>query len=78
MSGDTLYYNAHYRGEPGGVLGLSAALSESGAAPEVKPKPEWEGSLAVFADRCDIFLSLRSHSDHKSAERERTGREVGL
>ena len=70
--------SAHYRGEPGGVVGLSAGLKECGAAREVKLNATEEGRAAVFALRCDSFLPRRSQFHHKSAERERTAREVGL
>jgi hypothetical protein len=69
--------SAHYRGESGGVLGLSAALSERGAAPERKPPAAGESRAAVAALRYDKFLPLRSHHSRPSAERERTAREVG-
>jgi len=74
----SLFLSAHYRGEPGGVLGLSAVLKECGAAPEVKPKATEEGRAAVVALRCDSFLPRRSQFHHQSAERERTAREGGM
>jgi hypothetical protein len=69
--------SAHYRGEPGGVLGLSAALSERGAVPERSSRAAGERRAAVVALRYDKFLPLGSHNSRPSAERERTARAVG-
>jgi len=74
----TLYCMHIIEANRGGSAGLSAALSECGAAPERKPRAAGESRAAVVALRCDIVLPLRSHNSQQSAERERTAREVGL
>jgi hypothetical protein len=58
-------------------LGLSAALSERGAAPERKSRAAGERGAAALALRYDKFLPLRSHNSGPSAERERTARAGG-